>query len=84
MKITFKEDNNAAIIHYENGDTNINPKFISKFGYIKGTIDDNGEIHLNPQGFVFDCKGKATAINIEKKLVKELQNENTWRDSWRD
>lgn len=64
-KITFKESN-AAITYNNYGDININPKYVNKFGYIEISIDDNGEIILNPLDFIFDCKGEGTAIQITK------------------
>ena len=65
MRITFKEDNNSCITHYENGDININPKFIAKFGHIVAFITKNGEARAEPKDFVFDGKGVAAVMKIE-------------------
>jgi len=61
MRITFKKDNNGIMTYYENGDININPKFVVEFGYIESITE------LEPKEFVFDGKGVVAAINIEKR-----------------
>lgn len=66
MKITF-EDNIGCITYKNNGDMNISPKSIVKFGYIIAFIDKNGEARAEPKDFVFDGKLNAAGINIEKQ-----------------
>lgn len=64
MKITFKESN-TCITQEINGDINISPTFIHKFGYIEGIINDKGEVELQPKDFVFDGKGTAVGLQIK-------------------
>ena len=64
MKITFKETNSALTCE-NNGDINISPKFIAKFGYIEG-------IDLSPKEFTFDGKGSGIGLNIKSGKVIEL------------
>lgn len=68
MKITF-EDSNACITcktDKDNGDINIDPKSITKFGYIVAFITKNGEARAEPDGFVFDGKNIGEGIRGEK------------------
>jgi len=60
-KITF-DDNGAVLTKYWNGDVNINPKCVVKWGNIEISIDDNEEIKIEPQEFVFDGKGVKAGI----------------------
>ena len=68
--ITFKE-NNSALTYQNNGDININPKFVKEFGNIVIYIDNNGDIKLDPQDFVFDCKFEGIAIKIKEKISED-------------
>ena len=65
MRITFKE-NNSVITYENNGDINISPKSISKFGYIEG-------INLTPKDFIFDGKGKNIGLNIKEVREQRLK-----------
>ncbi len=62
-KITF-DVNNISLTYYSNGNVNINPKFVAKWGYIDVSINDNGD-NIEPKDFIFDCKGVGAAIKIE-------------------
>ncbi len=64
MKITF-EDSIGCVTQKSNGDINITPKFIAKFGHIVAFIDENGEARAEPKDFVFDGKGTAVGMEIE-------------------
>lgn len=65
MKITFKE-NDACCTQESNGDININPKTITKFGYIEG-------IDIVAKDFVFDGKDVKMGLNIKvRKNEKEM------------
>ena len=74
MKITF-EDSNACITYKtdkDNGDININPKFIAKFGHIVAFITKNGEARAEPKDFVFDGKGVTAVMKIEIEMDNPL------------
>lgn len=67
MKITFKE-NNACFTCKNNGDININPKTISKFGYIEG-------IDMVAKDFVLDGKGIKNSIGLTIEIPKDSEGE---------
>jgi len=71
MKITFKE-NDACCTEESNGDLNINPKTIIKFGYIEG-------INMVAKDFVFGGKDVKMGINIKTQEsfldLKDIESE---------